>query len=231
MADGRRGEELEGLVVRRERGEPLEVVLGWVDFLGVRLRVGAGVFVPRRRTELLARLARRHAGHGAAVELCCGVAPVAAAVQHARPELEVHAADIDPAVLTCASQNLPHGRIHLGDLYAALPTGLRGRVAVIAANAPYVPDDEVAVMPPEARLHEPLTALAGGPEGLSVQRRVVADAAAWLRRGGVLLVETSHRQARLTAQMMSAAGLETSVEVEPEIGGCVVVGIRPGEPA
>lgn len=231
LSDGRCAGDLEALVVRREAGEPLEVVLGWVDFLGVRLRVGPGVFVPRTRTELLARLAQRQVGRGAFLELCCGVAPVAAAVQRAHPTLEVHAADIDPAILTCATDNLPHGRIHLGDLYAALPTGLRGRLGVIAANAPYVPDGAVSALPPEARLHEPITALAGGPEGLSVQRRVVADAVAWLGPAGVLLVETGQRQAALTAQLMSEAGLATTVEVDPDIGGCVVVGVRPGEPA
>lgn len=204
-------------------------MLGWVDFLGLRLRVATGVFVPRRRTELLARLARRHAVRGALVELCCGVAPVAAAVQHARPDLEVHAADIDPAALSCAADNLPHGRAHLGDLYAALPTGLRGRVAVLVANAPYVPDAEVVALPPEARLHEPLTALAGGPEGVSVQRRVVEDAVAWLRPDGVLLLETGRSQVPLTTAMMAEAGLSTTVATDDRIGGCVVVGLRRGE--
>ena len=82
-----------------------------------------------------------------------------------------------------------------GDLFGALPAGLRGRVDVLIANAPYVPTAEIANMPPEAREHEPLVALDGGADGLDVQRRITACARDWLTPGGSLLIETSVRQA------------------------------------
>ena len=94
------------------------------------------------------------------------------------------------------------------------------------ANAPYVPEAELGAMPPEARLHEPELALSGGADGLDVQRWVVAGSPAWLRPGGVLLVETGRSQADLTAALMTAAGLEPSLHTDPEIGGCVVAGLR-----
>jgi release factor glutamine methyltransferase len=223
--------ELEALVARRVAGEPLETVLGWVEFLGRRLVVAPGVFVPRRRTELLARLtlarvAERRVADASSpvvVEMCCGVAPVAAALGS---DVELHVADVSQVALDCAGLNAPTAAAHPGDLYDALPAGLRGRVDVLAANAPYVPTDRIADMPPEARDHEPTAALDGGADGVDLHRRLAAGAADWLAPGGVLLVETSPSQAALTVAAMQAGGLVARVEVDDEIGGCVAVGAR-----
>ncbi len=217
---------LEALVARRAAGEPLETVLGWVEFLGRRLVVAPGVFVPRRRTELLARTAMGEVaarpGDPVVVEMCCGVAPVAAFLEST--SAEVHAADVDGTALGCAASNAPTAALHRGDLFDALPGRLRGRVDVLAANAPYVPTDRIADMPPEARDHEPRAALDGGADGVGLHRRIAAGAPDWLAPGGVLLVETSPGQAALTTAAMEAAGLTTRVEVDPEVGGCVAVG-------
>ena len=224
--------DLAVLLARRVGGEPLETVLGWVEFLGRRLAVAPGVFVPRRRTELLARttLAEVDARHRpgervVVVEMCCGVAPVAA---HLAPDVEMHAADSSAAALGCARTNAPTAAFHLGDLYDALPADLRGRVDVLAANAPYVPTDRIAAMPTEARDHEPRAALDGGDDGVVLHRRLAADASGWLAPGGVLLVETSPGQAPLTTAAMTAGGLEARLVVDHEIGGCVAIGVRPG---
>jgi release factor glutamine methyltransferase len=219
---------LETLVARRVAGEPLETVLGWVEFLGRRLVVASGVFVPRRRTELLARtaiaeVARRRAP--VVVEMCCGVAPVAGSVEDAG---ELHVADLDATALACARLNAPSAAVHEGDLYDALPGGLRGRVDVLVANAPYVPTGRIADMPPEARDHEPRVALDGGPDGIDLHRRLAAGAGAWLAPGGVLLIETGPSQAGATTAAMAAAGLTTRVVEDDEIGGCVAVGLSPG---
>jgi release factor glutamine methyltransferase len=223
--------ELERLVARRVAGEPLETVLGWAAFLGRRLAVVPGVFVPRRRTELLARTAAERTravppgrGRPVVVELCCGVAPVAASLEGAGAD--VHGCDVSAAALGCARSNAPTAELHLGDLYDALPARLLGRVDVLAANAPYVPTDRVAAMPPEARDHEPLVALDGGADGVDLHRRIAADAGRWLAPGGVLLVETSPGQAGLTTGAMAAAGLAAGVETDDEIGGCVAIGVR-----
>lgn len=222
------GADLEALVARRVAGEPLELVLGWVDFLGRRLVVAPGVFVPRRRTELLARttLAEVAARGGGAVvvEMCCGAAPVAASLA---PPVEVHAADVAPAALACAAVNAPSAGLHLGDLYDALPQSLAGRVDVLAANAPYVPTARIADMPPEARDHEPREALDGGADGVDLHRRLADGAPRWLRPGGVLVVETGRSQAALTTAAMERAGLVIEVAVDEDVGGCVAIGRRP----
>lgn len=204
--------ELEVLLARRVAGLPLEQVLGWAAFCGMRVAVAPGVFVPRARTALLVRLAVALAPPGGrVVDLCCGSGAVAAAVSAARPDLEVHAADVDPAAVACARRNLPGGRVHLGDLFDALPPDLRGTVDVVVANAPYVPTDEVRLMPREARLHEPRVALDGGADGLDVQRRVAAAVRDWLAPGGRVLVETSEEQAGRSAGLLRARGLAAHV--------------------
>ncbi len=216
--------ELDALVARRVAGEPLELVLGWAKFLGRRLVVAPGVFVPRRRTELLARTALARAAlveRPVVVEMCCGVAPVAAVLDGTA---EVHAADLSEPALACARQNAPTARLHLGDLYDALPADLLGRVDVLAANAPYVPTRRIASMPPEAREHEPRAALDGGEEGVDLHRRLAVGAPRWLAPGGVLVVETSPGQAALTTEAMERAGLATEVVTDPEVDGCVAVG-------
>ncbi|HEU4812242.1 MAG TPA: putative protein N(5)-glutamine methyltransferase [Nocardioides sp.] len=220
------GAALERMVADRVAGLPLEVVVGWADFCGLRVVVAAGVFVPRRRTELLARNAIELTGPSSVVlDLCCGSGAVGAAVLAAVPDAEVYAAEIDPAAVACARQNLPAARVFEGDLYDALPNALRGRVDVIVCNAPYVPTDAIALMPPEARVHEPGVALDGGREGLDVQARVVAAASTWLAPGGHLLIETSERQAAGTVELMVLAGLNAGVSRDPEIGGTVVTGV------
>ena len=218
--------DLERLVVQRVAGVPLEVLVGWADFCGLRVAVDAGVFVPRQRTSYVVRLAAAglHPGD-LVVDLCCGTGAVGAALAAAVPDLEVHACDVEPAAVRCARRNLPPERVHEGDLYDALPDRLRGRVDVLAVNAPYVPHDAIALMPPEARLHEPAVALDGGPDGLDVQRRVVAGAAGWLAPGGRLLIETGVAQAPTTRALMVAAGLAATTHRDDDLEATVVVGV------
>jgi release factor glutamine methyltransferase len=213
--------ELMAWAARRMAGEPLEHVVGWASFAGLRVAVDPGVFVPRRRSEL-AVAAREPAD--IVVDLCCGSGALGAALAARWPGAEVHAADSDPAAVGCARRNLPPERVHQGDLYAALPDDLRGRVDLLVVNAPYVPTDAIATMPREARDHEHRVALDGGGDGLDLQRRVTAGAPAWLRPGGRLVVETGRGQAERTAGLLTAAGLTAYVETDDEVDGTAVLG-------
>jgi release factor glutamine methyltransferase len=213
--------DVDALVARRVAGEPLEYVLGWASFCGRRVLVDPGVFVPRRRTEFLAESARALVAPGSlAVDLCCGTGAVGAVLADAGAT--VHAVDVDPVAVACARRNVR--TVHLGDLFSALPAQLRGAVDVIACNAPYVPTEKIALMPPEAREWEARVALDGGADGLDVQRRVVAEAPRWLRPGGHLLVETSGAQAPHTAALFEQAGLTATVRSDEERAGTLVAG-------
>ncbi len=220
--------ELDALVARRVAGEPLEHVLGWARFCGLRVAVEPGVFVPRRRTEFLVRAAAARAPRDrvpVVVDLCCGSGALGMALASALGETHLPAADVDPAAVRCARRNVEPlgGRVVEGDLFAPLPAELRGRVDVLLANVPYVPTPELPLMPPEARDHEPPAALDGGADGLDVLRRVAAQAPAWLAPGGRLYVETGDWQARVAAGILAAGGLDAEVLTDDDEPAAVVV--------
>ncbi len=232
MSAARTPAELAAMVDRRVAGVPLEQVVGWAEFCGLRIAVDPGVFVPRRRTEFLVEQARALLWPRAIiVDLCCGAGAIGAALAGGVDQAELHAADIDPAAVRCARRNVAGlgGHVYQGDLYDPLPASLRGRVAVVAANVPYVPAGEIRFLPPEARAHEPLVALDGGPDGLEVLRRVAAGAPGWLAPGGHLLIETSERQAPQAATAFAASGLVPRVSASADPDATVVVGRFPAE--
>ncbi|MGW1543042.1 putative protein N(5)-glutamine methyltransferase [Streptomyces sp. NPDC002309] len=229
LGAARSPDELAAMVARRTAGLPLELVLGWAEFSGLRIAVEPGVFVPRRRTEfLVAQALTAVPAASVVVDLCCGSGAVGAALTAALGRVELHAADVDPAAVDCARRNVAGlgGRVHQGDLYAALPGPLRGRVDILAANVPYVPTAEVALLPAEARDHEPTVALDGGADGLDVLRRVAAGAREWLAPGGCLLTETSERQAPQAVAVFTRAGLTARVTASADRYAHVVIGTR-----
>lgn len=217
--------ELESMVDSRVAGLPLEQIVGWAEFHGLRIIIEPGVFVPRRRTEFLVDEAAALIRPGAlVVDLCCGSGAIGAALAKAVPGIELYAADLDPAAVSCARRNLPPDRVYQGDLYAALPQALRGRVDLLVANVPYVPTEAIADMPPEARDHEPRTALDGGSDGLEVLRAVAAEAPGWLAPGGHLLIETSEGQAPLAVDAFALAGLVPRIARSRKRYATVVIG-------
>jgi len=278
--------DLAAMVDRRAAGQPLEHVLGWAEFCGLRIAVDPRVFVPRRRTEFLvhqaAALVREAAGQAVqtavaaitaaptvaavgaitaapaatavppttaapaapadgpcagpravVVDLCCGSGAVGVALAAAPGRVELHAVDVDPAAAACARGNVAAcgGQVYEGDLYEPLPDRLRGRVDVLVANVPYVPSEEVGLLPAEARIHEPRVALDGGTDGLDVLRRVTAAAPQWLAPGGCLLVETSERQAPRAVETVARTGLIARVASSGELNATVVIGARPARPS
>lgn len=221
--------DLEAMVQRRIVGEPLEVILGWAEFCGLRIGVEPGVFVPRQRTRFLVDTATAVTTPGAVVvDLCCGTGAVGLALAERVPGVQLYAADVDAAAVRCARRNLAgRGQVFAGDLYAALPDHLRGQVDVLVCNAPYVPTHAIALMPPEARLHEPRAALDGGADGLDVQRRLAAGALGWLGPGGRVLVETGQRQAEESVRLFAAQGLAARAVTSEELDATVVVASPP----
>lgn len=235
--------ELDAMTERRTSGLPLEHVLGWAEFAGLRVAVDTGVFVPRRRTEFLVRCAVALAPPPPAVpvvlDLCCGTGAVGAAVLDALGGRgELHAADLDPAAVRCARRNLagltgsgaggaggarrPAGSVHEGDLFDPLPGSLTGRVDLLAANVPYVPTGDLPLLPAEARDHEPRTALDGGPDGLALLRRVAAAARPWLAPHAVLLTETTPHQAPAAVRLLTATGYAAHVATDEDLDATVV---------
>jgi release factor glutamine methyltransferase len=227
IAEAHTPDELEAMVERRVAGLPLEVIVGWAEFCGLRIVVESGVFVPRRRTEAVVREAVALSNGGAVVvDLCCGTGAVGAAVHAGVDGVELYASDIESAAVRCARHNVEPlgGQVFEGDLYGPLPASLRGRVDLLVVNAPYVPTDAIALMPPEAREHEPHVTLDGGPDGVDIQRRIAARAREWLAPGGHLLIETSREQAPRTVGAFVTGGLTAQVRRAEDVDGTVVIG-------
>jgi release factor glutamine methyltransferase len=220
---------LDQMVSRRASGVPLEQVVGWADFAGVRVIVHPRVFVPRRRTEALVRAAVAVTQPGATVvDLCCGTGAIGAAIAAAVPALRLWASDVDPLAVRCARENLAAlgADVRHSDVDHAVPVHLRGHVDVITANVPYVPSTEVAYLPTEARVHEPRTALDGGVDGLSVLRRVAAQARYWLRPGGWLFTECALDQADAATAVLRDAGLIATAANDTDLEVAIVAGQR-----
>jgi release factor glutamine methyltransferase len=224
--------ELDAMTARRADGLPLEQVIGWAEFCGLRITVTPGVFVPRRRSEFLVgqAIARASRPDPVVLDLCCGSGAVGVAVAAGLGRADLHAVDIEPAAVACARGNARQagGHVYAGDLCDPLPARLRGAVDLMIANAPYVPTAEIGLLPAEARLHEPLVTLDGGADGTAIQRRIAALAPDWLAPAGCLLIETSESQAGLTSAAMTAAGLQPQVVSSEELDATVVIGTRPG---
>lgn len=222
-------EELAAMVERRVTGVPLEHIVGWVEFCGLRVAVDPGVFVPRRRTELMVRVAAALTAPGAAVvDLACGCGAVGVALAAAAAGIHLHAVDVEPAAVECARRNLAPlgGHAYRGDLFGPLPARLRGRVGLLVANVPYVPTGAVELMPPEARIHEPRVALDGGTDGLDVLRRVAGEAVQWLAPGGYTLMEVGEDQVAAALRALADGGLAPAVHRDDDLAATVVAGRR-----
>ena len=194
----------ESLVSRRERGEPLAYIVGWVDFAGVRVLVGPGAFVPRPQTEAMVARALDLAP-STLVDIGTGAGPIPAAVQARRAEVVAVATEVDPAAAAWAIRNGVDVRI--GDLDQPLPSDLAGLVDVMTVNLPYVPTAGLAFLPRDTTEHEPRVALDGGGDGLDLLRRLAPTIGGWLRPGGSVLIEIGGDQGPVATAILDGAGL------------------------
>ncbi len=221
----------EELLRRREAGEPLEQVVGQVVFGTLRLSVGAGVFVPRQRSLLLARAATaaaRRQREPVLLEAFAGVAPVAAAVRSAVPSVEVHASDVDDRALRHAAINLgDHLALHRGDVLTALPRSLRSRVTLLVAVPPYVPVTARDQLSREARDYEPARALFGGPDGLAHVRSLLDQVEPWLAPDGQVLVELHRDQWPAAAAHARGRGLRAARRRDGRDGQTALLCLQP----
>jgi release factor glutamine methyltransferase len=199
---------LERLVSRRESGEPLAWVTGFATFLGHRVVVHPGVYVPRWQSEALAlRAIELLPEHGLAADLCTGCGAIAVALSAARPRARVVATDIDALACHCAAEN--GVEVFTGHLAEPLPGDLRGHFDVVIGVVPYVPSDEIVFLPRDVREYEPLLALDGGPGGTRVLEQAVWAGAELLSCGGTLLLEVGGDQAEMLSGVLSGAGFGT----------------------
>jgi len=211
-------------LARRAAHEPLQHLLGWEEFRGLRFSVGPAVLIPRPETELLVEWALEFMPRGATVcDLGTGSGCVAAAIAAARPDVRVLAVELSAAARAVAARNLAAlglaDRVTVldGDLFEPLARWA-GAVDLIVANPPYIPTGALPALPAEVRAWEPRGALDGGPDGMAVSRRIIAGAPGVLARGGALAVEIGEGQAPPLAATMRACGF-VDVTTRHDLGG------------
>lgn len=194
-------------VIRRRNGEPLEWLVGFTTFMGHRVRVDRGVYVPRPQTELIARRAiELLPPRGIAVDLCTGSGAIAVAMRTAGIEARVVATDIDANACRCAANN--GVEVYQGHLADPLPTELTGKTDVVVAVVPYVPTDQIVFLPRDVRRYEPLVALDGGARGIGLLEQAIVQSARLLHTGGALVLELGGNQDELLAPALDAVGFE-----------------------
>lgn len=220
------------LVARRAERVPLQHLTGRSSMGEIDLEVGPGVFVPRPETELLfawalARLeAVRRDRTPIVVDLCTGSGALALALAHARPDAEVHAVELDPDALRWARRNAglrsaagdtPITLHHADVAHPGLLTEWNGRVDIVVANPPYIPED--AQLSPEVAEHDPHRALFGGPDGLDVVRPMVPLIGRLLRPGGGVAIEHDDSNGGELARLLAADGRFGDITEHPDLAG------------
>lgn len=216
------GEELERfreVVRRRAGGEPLQTILGEVEFYSRIFKVEPGVFIPRPETERLVEIAAgllAPADHRllapVAVEIGCGTGIIAVSLALEAPRLTVHAVDLDPRAVDLTRRNAhtngAEARVHVhqGNRFDPLPKHLKGAVDLLVSNPPYIRSGDIDGLAEEVKAHDPRAALDGGPDGLNFYRSLAAGMGAWLRPGGWIVLEIGDDQGRDVPAILAASG-------------------------
>lgn len=226
-------------IERRLAHEPLQYILGYEEFRGLRLETGPTALIPRPETELLVewaiQLEREEGPWRLAVDIGTGTGAIACALAAAAPHLDVLAVERSMGALALAAANIAAlalgSQVHLvaGDLLEPL-AGRATPVDLVVSNPPYIATRALSQLPREVSDWEPRGALDGGPDGMTFHRRLAAESPAFLRSGGWLLMELGERQAEPLAGVMEAAGFE-GIEVRRDLRGLPrMIGGRRPEP-
>lgn len=213
---------------RGESREPLQYIVGWTEFLDLKLKVAPGVLIPRPETEELAEWAigilKALPGESLkALDIGTGSGCLALALAAKDPRVQVSATDLSKDALAIARENAvnlkldPRVTLLEGDLFAPLPPELKGSFDLIVSNPPYIDPAAKSTLQPEVRDHEPASALYAEERGLAIIRRIVSGAGEWLKPGGRLGLEIAPEQAgEVKALLEAAAFSETEIRKDAQ---------------
>ena len=210
------------VVAARSRRVPLQHLIGTVAFGPAVLHVGPGVFIPRPETEAILAwaTAQRLAARPVIVDLCTGSGALAVALAQHRPAARVIGIDDSDAALDYARRNVEGTAVELVRADVTTPgllPELDGRVGLIVANPPYIPDS--VILEPEVAQHDPHHAVFGGPDGMAVIAAVVGLAGRWLCPGGLFAVEHDDTTSSQTVEFVQSTGLFEDVRARQDLAG------------
>ncbi len=207
--------ELRPLVKRRADREPLQYIVGTVDFCDMELKVDRRALIPRYETEELVELVSEALSEkpNEILDLGTGSGALALALAKRYPEASVDAVDVSAEALSLAKENAQslgleqRVAFHEGSWFSPLGLGEQ-RYGLIVSNPPYLTEQEMTTAEPEVVGHEPHSALVSGADGLDDLRLIFKDAAAHLKSGGLLALETGIAQGAALDALAAAAGLQ-----------------------
>jgi release factor glutamine methyltransferase len=234
-------DKIRRLIRRRAKGEPLQYIVGHVDFLGLTIHVGKGVLIPRPETELLAEEAIKTAqsstfdvqSHSTSesqkagsrslriLDLCTGSGCIALALAKANPGTEVFGTDLSKTALRYAKKNAEVNGIEnvtflQGSLFG--PLSADAEFDLIVSNPPYIVTADIRGLQREIKDWEPLKALDGGTDGLDFYRKIFGDAGRYLKRQGIVMCELGFGQAPAVREIAKKSAF-TNISVIMDYAG------------
>lgn len=212
-------EQLEGFVVRREAREPLQWIIGYTEFYGLKIETRVGVLIPRPETERLVELVLEELPNKSAkvVDIGTGTGAVALALKAERPKLEILATDINQTALELTRQNATNLKLKLETVQTSVLDGIDRMFDAIVSNPPYLPSGDDGTLDFEVQL-EPQEALFGGTDGLKLAREIVTVARDKLKSGGLLALELDPRNAATLASELELS-IWQDVRLETDLVG------------
>lgn len=219
-------QSLNKMIKRRCGHEPLQYIIGHIEFLGLNLAVGEGVLIPRPETELMAEHAVKLLGAGntdqlSILDLCTGSGCVALAIAEKFPDALVYGIDISEkavryARINAERNNIKNAFFYCGDLFSTVKE--IKSFDLIISNPPYIKSDEINELQPEIRDWEPLSALDGGIDGLVYYRKIMPAARQILNDTGILMLELGDGYAQSLKEMFESSGY-SSIKILKDYSG------------
>jgi release factor glutamine methyltransferase len=201
-------EALRNMTKRRAKGEPLQYILGEVEFFDVLLSLSSSVLIPRPETEVLASLIaeKLDAEKGPLIlwDVCCGSGAIGLAMKKKFPHFSVSLSDLSKGALEIARCNAEKNGVDVAFFEGDLFSPFMGKQAdLIVCNPPYISEGDYLLIDPSVRDFEPKSALVGGEDGLVFYRRIAQEAFDFLRPGGRLCLEIGHDQGEAVLKIFS----------------------------
>lgn len=188
---------------------PLQHLLGYQDFMGLRFQVNEYVLIPRQDTEILVEEAMRYLHDGMRIlDLCTGSGCILLSLLHYSNDCEGVGVDISQEALQVAAQNAELLGIRADFLKSDLYEKVTGKFDLLVSNPPYIERAVIPTLMEEVREYDPYIALDGGEDGLDFYRRIIGGAQDYLKRGGQILIEIGSGQAEAVSELLREAGFK-----------------------
>ncbi len=205
---------------RAIRGEPIEYIMGEVEFYGAKLKITPAVIIPRQETEILLDMVLKQldGSEKRALDLCTGSGYLAIGLKKMRPDLEVVAVDLSKEALEVARGNGEYNGVEIEWLLGDLTKPLHGKFDLVLCNPPYITADDYTTLDRSVRDFEPKMALVSGPTGYEFFERLAKELPPFLNEGAKVFFEIGTGQGAQVLKIFSQ-GPWTGQTVKPDWAG------------